>query len=284
MKTKYILSALLAAGLATAAHAQAVGDLIVGFQQTGNTSDYEIDLGSLGGFQGLATDSLVNLSANVTAADLQALFGSSALTGGTVTWGAAATNGGTTLAGITGAAKTTWVSQNGGVSLGLAPSIPAPNSAYKDTSGTTLNARETAIGDLETGATAGNGFVQSSDVTNGHLSGTLATTAPSWTGEVNGTIAATGTGFPGTPTIDGGTNLSLSSGQYSVVDLFTYISGTTSTSGTYFGSLELSSTGGLSFTNYVPTAIPEPSTYAAILGAACLAFVAIRRRKQQVLA
>ncbi len=258
---------------------------MVGFQQAGNTTNYEIDLGSIGAFQGLAAGSLVDLSADVTSADLQALFGNSALTGGTVTWGAAATNGSTTLAGVTGAAKTDWVSQNGGVSLGLAPSIPAPASAYKDTTGTNLNTREIGIGDLENGATTANGFTQSSDVTAvGILSGTLAASNPSWTKEVNGTITASGNGFPASPTIDNGTNLSLSAGQYSVVDLCTYISGATSLAGTYFGSLELSSTGGLSFTNYVPTAIPEPSTYAAILGAACLGIAAIRRRKQQILA
>jgi hypothetical protein len=283
MKTKYILSALLAAGLATAAHAQAVGDLIVGFQQAGNTSDYEIDLGSIGNYQNLAADSLVNLSSDVSAADLQALFGGSALTGGTVTWGAAATNGSTTLPGVTGTAKTDWVSQNGGVSLGLAPSVPPPASAYKDTTGGALNNREIAIQDLETGLTAGNGFAQSSDVT-AVPSGTLPAGSPSWTKEVNGTIAASGNGFPASPTIDSSTNLSLSSGEYSVVDLFTYISGSTTTSGVYLGSLELGSNGSLDFTNFVPTAIPEPSVYAAILGIATLCFVAIRRRKQQIFA
>jgi hypothetical protein len=47
--------------------------------------------------------------------------------------------------------------------------------------------------------------------------------------------------------------------------------------GTLLGTFNLSSTG-LTFTGF--TAIPEPSTYAALLGVATLGFVAIRRRKQ----
>jgi hypothetical protein len=52
--------------------------------------------------------------------------------------------------------------------------------------------------------------------------------------------------------------------------------------GTYLGTIEITSNGNVDF--ITPVAIPEPSVYAAILGAATLAFVAIRRRKQQVLA
>ncbi len=75
MKIKYILSALLVAGLATAAHAQAVGDLVVGLEQTGNSTNYEIDLGSIGSYQGLAAGSVVNLSGDLSSADLSSLFG-----------------------------------------------------------------------------------------------------------------------------------------------------------------------------------------------------------------
>jgi hypothetical protein len=279
MKTKYILSALLAAGLATAAHAQVVGDLVVGFQQAGNTTNYELDLGSIGNYQNLAPDAApINLSGDLSSADLTSIFGASALTGGTVTWGAVATNGSTTLTGVTGPAKSTWVSQFDSVATGLAPSLTPPASAYKDTTGTNLNAREIGIQGVETGLAGTNGFVQSSNTAN--LTGSLPAAAPgSWTQEVTGNH-----GFPATPTIDGATSLSLAAGQYSVVDLYQYISGATTVAGTYLGSLELSSTGGLFFTDFVPTAIPEPSVYAAILGVATLAFVVIRRRKQQTLA
>jgi hypothetical protein len=277
MKTKYILSALLAAGLATAAHAQVVGDLIVGFQQASNTTNYEIDLGSLGNYQGLAAGSVVNLSADLSGADLTSIFGASALTGGTVTWGAVATNGSTTLPTVTGPAKSTWVSQFDSVQTGVTNlnNAALPASVYKDTTGAGLNTRELDIQAVEIGLTGTNGFTQSANTSN--LTGSLPAASPgSWTKEV------ASSGFPVTPSIDGATALSLGAGQYSIIDLYQYISGTSSTSGTYLGSLELGSNDSLYFTT--ATAIPEPSTYAAILGAACMAFVAIRRRKQQVLA
>jgi hypothetical protein len=277
MKTKYIISALLAAGLATAAHAQVVGDLVVGLEQTGNNTNYEIDLGSVGGFQGLAPGSVVNLSSTLAAADLSSLFGSSWASAGTVSWGGAATNGASTLPGITGPAKSDWVSQFDSVqgSVTNLDSTALPASAYKDAGTATSNSREIGISNLETGLTGTNGFVQSSNTAN--RSGTVPAGNSSWTTEVT----ENNSGFV-SPMIDAGTALSLASGQFSIVDLFQYIPGSTSTSGTYLGSLELGSNGSLFFTT--ATAIPEPSIYAAILGAATLAFVAIRRRKQQILA
>jgi hypothetical protein len=195
-----------------------------------------------------------------------------------VSWGAAATNGSSTLPGVTGAAKTDWVTQFDSVqgSVTNLNSAALPASVYKDAATATANSREIAIQNLETGLVGTNGFVQSSKTSN--LTGTVPAANASWTTEVT----ASNNGFT-SPLIDAGTALSLGAGQYSVVDLYTYILGSTSTSGVYLGSLELGSNGSLYFTTAF-TAIPEPSVYAAILGVACLAFVAIRRRKQQILA
>jgi hypothetical protein len=278
MKTKYILSALLAAGLATAAHAQSVvGDLVVGLEQTGNSTNYEIDLGSLGSYQGLAPGSVVNLSADLSSADLSSLFGANWASAGNVSWGGAATNGSSTLAGVTGPAKSDWVSQFDSVQASVTNlNINAlPASAYKDAAVATANEREIAIQGLETGLVGTNGFVQSLNTSN--LTGTVPAANASWTHEVT----ATNNGFV-SPQIDAGTALSLGAGQFSIVDLYQYIQGATTTAGVYLGSLELGSNGSLFFTT--ATAIPEPSVYAAILGVATLAFVAIRRRKQQTLA
>jgi hypothetical protein len=158
-------------------------------------------------------------------------------------------------------------------------------SRYKDTSGTNLNNRVNSIATVETGMSStvsGGAFTQSSNTSN--LTGSMAAgSAVSWT-----TFLTNGSnGFGGNVTpIDAGTNLSLTSGMFSVVDIFQYISGLTTTSGVYLGSLELGSGGSFFYTNFDPlvVAIPEPTVYAAILGAACLAFVAIRRRKHQILA
>lgn len=53
----------------------------------------------------------------------------------------------------------------------------------------------------------------------------------------------------------------------------------TKTDGTDLGYFTLANDGVLTFT---ATAIPEPSTYAAILGAAAMGFVMIRRRKEAI--
>src|SRR5580658_10160766 len=160
MKTKYILSALLAAGLATVAHAQVVGDLIVGFEQTGNSTDYELDLGSIGHFQGLAAGSVVNLSGDLSSADLSSLFSGNWASAGNVSWGGVASNGAAVLAGVTGPAKSDWVSQFDSVQASVTNlNISAlPASAYKDTTGTNLNIREGDISNVETGLVGANGF------------------------------------------------------------------------------------------------------------------------------
>jgi hypothetical protein len=281
MKTKYIISALLAAGFATAAHAGGVvGDLIVGFAQSGTTTNYELDLGSVGSYQGLGAGSVVNLSSNLSALDLSSTFGSTWASAGTVTLGSVATNGSTTLPGVTGPAKSDWVSQNDGTVTAQPWMAETPEaSQYKDLNGTSAaNSHELAIQNVENGLNSVNGFTQSSNVT--PTAGFISTTAAdSWSSY----LASNNSFKP--PAIDSGTNLSLSSGMFQVLDLYQYIQTTNSTTpGAYLGSLELGSDGSLFFTNFDPIAVPEPSTYAAILGAACLGFVAIRRRKQQMFA
>ncbi len=183
---------------------------------------------------------------------------------------------------MTGPAKSDfWVSQFDSVQAAVTNlNINAlPASAYKECKWcavATTNQREIAIQGLETGLAGTNGFVHSANTAN--LTGTVPAANASWTHEVT----ATNNGFV-TPQIDAGTALSLGAGQFSIVDLYQYIQGATTTAGVYLGSLELGSNGSLFFTT-AATAIPEPSVYAAILGVATLAFVAIRRRKQQVLA
>jgi hypothetical protein len=282
MKTKHLITALLAmAGLATAAHAglivSAEPDLVVGFQDTADsvTNDYEADLGSMASFINLAPDTTINLSADISATDLAAVFSSAWNTSGNVTFGSAATVGssGSLIPGV--AAKTTWVSQFDEVTTGLAPvGTPGP-SAY--TGSSTLSINNTRYGDISKLTAGLSGTASTANSSNAAIIG--AGTADSWS------ILANNGGNQFSAPLDGGTGLALTSGQYSVIDLFQY-NPTAGSAGVYIGSLELGFNGALDFTNFVPgvIAIPEPSIYAAILGVATLAFVGIRRRKQQMFA
>jgi hypothetical protein len=284
MKTKYILSALLAAGLATAAHASlsvAAPDLVLGFQESGASNDYEVNLGSMTTFLNAAAGAQINLSGDLSATDLSTLFGSTWANEGAnpaVTWGAAATNGATGAPGITSPTKISWVTQADGTILSSDPTnlytaTSAPGSAHSQVAANPNgNLRYQDIGTMDV---ALNGAAASTNTANSNTAAVFnASTANSyskWDGN-------SGNGW-GATAIDSGTGLALTAGQFAVIDLYTYQIG--SGSGSYLGSLELGTDGSLWFT---AVAVPEPSTYAAILGVACLAFVAIRRRKQQILA
>jgi hypothetical protein len=271
MKTKLILSALLAAGLATAVHAQGVaGDLVIGMQaasRTGST-DLEFDAGNLANLissTDAAAGQRTELDANM-GATLTSVFGSGWATSGALI-GAASTAPDASLF---------WVAQADGVSTGVVNldgihkiNGTADTSSYKDTTTTTTdNLRFNKI----------NTLYGESGLTVGAPSSNSAGDADSWSIFAN----TAGNGFGAN--VDKNTGLALSSGKFEVIDLFQYLGNETDTAnGTYAGSIELGSDGSLWFTTPL-IAVPEPSTYAAILGAACLAFVAIRRRKQQVIA
>jgi hypothetical protein len=278
MKTKLILSALLAAGLATAVHAQNVptaGDLVIGLEGGGQTaSDVEIDAGNLSNLISItdaAAGNRTELDSNMSAS-LISVFGSNWATSGALIGAASTLPDG----------SVDWVTQADGVSTGVVNldgthklNGSLDTSSYKDSKTsvidtTRFNKINSLYGEAGHGLNAG-GSVQPS--TAGTPVSITAGDSDSWTSY------ATGAGNDFGATLDKNTGLSLTSGQFDVIDLFQY--GTADTAnGIYEGSIELGSDGSLWFT----TAIPEPSTYAAILGAACLAFAAIRRRKQQVLA
>jgi hypothetical protein len=63
--------------------------------------------------------------------------------------------------------------------------------------------------------------------------------------------------------------------NYSALDLYQATGAAGSVSEQFLGTLALTTGGEVFF-----TAVPEPSTYAMILGAAALGFVMMRRRKQ----
>lgn len=277
MKSKHIIPALLTmAGLAFGSQAYgltaAVPDLAVGFQQVGGSNDYQVDLGSMANYVNLAPNTLINLSGTVSASDLSSLFTSSWATSSNVTWGGAATVGASaaTLNGESETAKTTWITQFDGISKGLAPSLTPPASIYTNKAALSGgNTRYQAVQNLYLSYGSGTALSTPNAVE------VSTSTAGSYTKYSSNNGFAAG--------FDGPTALNLGAGQYSVIDLFKYTATPSTGPGTYVGSLELSNTGGLFFTNYVPTvatAIPEPTTYAALIGVAALGFAMIRRRKQ----
>jgi hypothetical protein len=278
MKTKHLISALFAlAGLAVGAHAASSGvpDLVVGFEQSGTATDYELDLGSMASYVGLSSPTDINLNGDLSLATINSLFNGGnpgALANGTVLWGAVATVGGTgtTLNGVSEGADTAWVGQLGGTTTGLADTnVAAPGSTYHDkTALSGASGRQSSIVNLYPLLSGSNTANQ-----------TAASSQQSWSSY--STASSNGFSSP----LDAGTGINITSG-YAYLNLYQYGAGSTSTPGAYIGSLSLGSNGSLDFTNYIPTAaaIPEPSTYAAILGVASLGVVLIRRRKQQVIA
>jgi hypothetical protein len=280
MKTKYIITALLAmAGLASAARAgitSASPDLVIGFQDTADSApnDYELDLGSMAGYRGLATNTTLNLSGDLSAADLSSVFGSGWNTSGNVTWGGAATVSATsTLGGV--ANFTDWVTQADTVLTGpFVPSVTPGTAEYNNSSVlATKTARTNGILALYAGLSS-----VPATATSAHSVILSAGNSNSWSIEANNA----GNGFYNGTVLDAGTGLALTAGQYSVVDLFQYTTAGSGNPGSYVGSLELGADGSLFFTNYVPTAVPEPATYAAIIGVAVLGFAMLRRRQQSL--
>ncbi|HTQ32258.1 MAG TPA: hypothetical protein VMI53_13685, partial [Opitutaceae bacterium] len=163
MKTKYIISALLAmAGLVTGAQAipSSFPDLVVGFQDKVSadnlTSDYEIDLGSMAGYVNLAPNTTINLTSTLglnSGVNLSNIFTSSWNTSGNVTWASLSTVGtsGTIVPGA--AAYTDWVSQFDKDYTGpLNPSLPPPTALYTVSTATSIKTgREGKIAALYSG-------------------------------------------------------------------------------------------------------------------------------------
>jgi hypothetical protein len=100
----------------------------------------------------------------------------------------------------------------------------------------------------------------------------------SWSATGNGASLATANAFGLAPLgSTNGVSFETTSGSGLSLDLYQLVPG--SGNAQDLGYFTLASNGGLTF-----TAIPEPSAYAALLGAAALGLVAIRRRRQTLAA
>lgn len=248
--TPTIKRGLLAVALAVTATAHATnvpqyntGDLLLGFYETGFAKDYVVDLGNV------STDiassfTLLNTNTHL-AADLAAVFGPNWYTNGLLYWGMAASNT---------VSKEIWASN--------------PNATpWTGDSAQGVGAQDVAtMGGAYGNAPQNNGELYSKGLVQ------TASDSGSWV-----SLASPNAG---------NNNLSLdtfggSSGDLGINDLVTNsirfedVKAVNNKPGADTGSFAINSTGDLSFTS---TAVPEPSTFAAIAGGAALLTLARRHR------
>lgn len=257
---------LALAGVASTMHAQVsavAGDLVFGVRATngsGQTLNLEVDLGSATLFQsggGLATgawESLPKLSLN----DLTGTYSDWTRTG--LFFSVAGTTN-TTAVG-SNPARTTWVTQG--------TTAPGGSTAVLNASSTTAANRASKISNIYTGlngqpATPNSASAATVLASGGQSWSTLESASGNWGGFFGGNEQST----------------SLATGGFAYLDLYQVGVGTGP--GTLLGTFRLSDVTGLQFLS-AGAAVPEPSTYAALLGAAALGFVVLRRRRQAVVA
>ena len=265
---KLIIAALLAAGLVgTAFAAETSSDLILGFRAgggTGSSNNLQIDLGSASSIVTAAnlaggTVTLGNLLTGATfgntgANTIDSIYGSTWNTRSDLLWAVVgATTSGTDVLGYV--KNTLWGSSiaNGSASAPWVPNTSTSQAAgqskigvlYANMSGTSMNKLTSATGswnkqELPSSGPLGFGWFQPYAT---QLENTANITGSSVTSDL----------YMISPT-DTGTGLA-----------------------TLLGTFSILGNGAVEFT---VAAIPEPSTYGMILGAAALGFVMIRRRKQ----
>jgi len=258
MKLNHLVSSgLLAITLAVTAQAQVVtaglGDMILGFKKTGATNNLEVNLGNISNFQSggtYATGSEYFLT-QLSAADLTAQF--TTWTGlSTVTFGVAGTNG-------AGGGFTIWASDKN-LATALTPGA---------SQGTASNAIASVYNGLNNATATANSASAAAILASGPNSwSTKSATGNNFGGSFLGNLASNTLALTGT----GGST-------FVQLDLYQLVNaGAAQTTSDRLGSFKLYDDGTFSFTSF--TAIPEPSTYAAILGIVTLGVVAIRRRRQ----
>jgi hypothetical protein len=274
MKIKAIIPslALAMAAMAGVAHAQTIngptdlnsatdGDLILGFVNSANppgAGDLDVDIGSASQYTGLVGGSVHTVAAFSTA-DLSSTYGANAFSS-TTNWTVFGGNG---IAGGPGSTPTDalWATSvnssalqaktataQGATSVALDGFLNSGVQGFGNAGGFTLNGSAYASSDSGSSATgaSGGGLAQlaGSSLNFGYFSSSVFKPTA------------------GTSTLTLYQLLPTSSGTAPGVDL---------------GFFTLSNSG-LTFTAF--TAIPEPSTYAAILGLLTIGFVIVRRRFQ----
>jgi len=288
MNKKCILAAAafsLAAAVSTV-NAQTVttnlGDLVLGFYAssgTGASSSLEVDLGSITNYVDSSGNPLGGSTmfqvTNLSATDLTAVYGSTWNTRSDLSWGIIGTVGRTGTGPLGEPVATLWAT-NAETTAGTQSNawLVSSSSGQKSVSSkleSVITANFSAGGLNGAAATANSAF---SAVIDNSLSNSYKNEDTS--------VAGTSFGYFN-PSIDNFTNFG--SSTWIVSDLYELRSSTSNPKpeAVYVGSFGLNAEGQLYFASSASafaTAVPEPATYAAIIGALSLGLVVIRRRRQ----
>ena len=276
MKTKNIVALALLVVTAISANAQVVtgvNDLVFGFRQSTGSSSLEINLGNINQFTGAAAQGIGNATLNLGnfSSLLTSTYGAGWASDSTIQWSAAGTAGTGAAATNGQAVRTAWMTDHWNAAAGT---LGVQNStSFSNGFGTALAG--TADGKI---INVYNGMTLA---TAGQTTGSavvLPSGGNSWVTQQGVSTAAWGAFFTNATVNNQPTNLNGSS-SYSASDLYSLTpTGAGTSTNAFFGTFALWSNGDITFTG---AAIPEPSTYAAIIGVAMLGFGAIRRRMQR---
>ena len=259
LKVVSVLGALVAASSSFAVTTAASGELVLGFGATGGTGsslNLEVALGTVSNYTALSDGNLHSLG-RLSGADLAATYGADWTTRADLNWG---------IIGFTGNSlnNTVWASKEQAVVGTMGTPWAKMPASGGNTAGSVI--KSTVAGLTAAAATA-----------NSSYAGVLETSAlQSWYTTQGTTGSAFKTPYE-TDTLNNSTAFGTNS--YVVSDLFQMVN-TSAGQSSYVGSFGIDNTGGLWFSNDASdfAAIPEPSTYAMILGALTLGLVAVRRR------
>jgi hypothetical protein len=272
--TTAVAALAAAAVFTTAARAQTSGDLFLGFEQSGNSSDYVVDLGQASQFADATSALTFQLSAG-TNQDLNTIFGNS--------W-ASNSNGSTDVQwGVVGVdpskldstvANTVWFT--------LAETTPGTQSTAPTLANSLLNQVAGNIQSLGFNATAANSIYNSNPTSNTSSSSTpgyiqVAGNPDSWTSYQPGVYSGSD-GFGLGRSIEQPSTGSGSGPTDSVLDLYEDVPGASNGATDFLGSFSLNNSGLLTFDPNSVASTPEPSAWALGVTAVVL-FLVLKRRK-----
>jgi hypothetical protein len=255
---------LLAAASASAQIPGVFNDVIVGF--TNQATNIEINLGTSLQADGPGTYNLGNF--NSILSDATTGFGSSWASNSSLTFGAIGSVGSTTTGslGLNGDPKGTayvtsaWTSTTG--TLGVQNSV-SPYSGGATLTSSKLNTIAANVSTVMSAMTD----AQATVVIAGKAVSMPTTTSGSWDSKAN--LGAAFGSFDKSLFSNSVTNVG--TGSFVAEDLYKF---SPSAAPVFIGTLSLDTSGNLTF-----TVVPEPSTYAAILGVMTMGIVMIRRRR-----
>lgn len=273
-----------AAVLATSGRAQVYtpdpvpsGDVLIGFEQQGNASDYVVDLGQVTQFKPTTSDYQIQLS-TADLGGIDGVFGTnwaSNSNGSTdVQWGVVANDQSDTIASDPDG-NSIWYTK-GETTVGTHTTAPIRGSS------SALGAISQNIENFETlgyaGQAATAGTENSSDL------GVIltASAADSWTSFKPGSYSGN-TAFGIGSEIEQPSSGSYTGPTDSVLDFYEVDTKTASNqSATLLGTFSLSSGGVLTFEGADAAVVPEPSTYALVLAGGSMLLLVLKRRKSRL--